>query len=351
MMSSDLNIGNGNGFDAEVISSMDHSKGGQGRAPPSSHRTDAFAMFQLSRFLQENAVDIDSFAFAHASPQTIDAVRLEEMYKLLLLERRIAIDAFVEEMPPRFGNDMTRLGLSMSNTNRITRGCGGFGTGTEPIGKEVLGLGVDDEGRQRLSGGKHLQSSSESPTSETKSRSDDSVLMEMAEKFHLSWLSRRMNDQSSTKAAQATRKRKKDNEVDGPRRPLTAYNIFFSVMRKTILEESDEGGSQTENEKQRIDCGVGANEDDAKVANDLEAFTQDLMNKRLCRKPTKRMHGKSHGKASFSALAKMVGQRWQELPQHQKNKYKHLAAIDSDRYQREKNIFKKTKKTNPKKTS
>jgi hypothetical protein len=46
----------------------------------------------------------------------------------------------------------------------------------------------------------------------------------------------------------------------------------------------------------------------------------------------KRVHKKSHGKISFLALVKTMGQRWRELPQHQKKKYQYLVNIDSARY-------------------
>ncbi len=72
--------------------------------------------------------------------------------------------------------------------------------------------------------------------------------------------------------------------------------------------------------------------DDANGPRDLRAFTQDLMNKCQSSILRKRLHKKSHSKISFLTPAKTVGQRWRELPQHQKKKYQDFANIDPARY-------------------
>ncbi len=132
-----------------------------------------------------------------------------------------------------------------------------------------------------------------------------------------------------------TCKHKKETADDGPRRPLSAYNIFFSQMRTIIPEESEERIVETGNEEQLREFTLRACKDDAKVPRDLGAFTQDLMKKHQSNISRKRKHKKSHGKVSFLTLVKTVGQCWRELPQHQKKKYQDLANIDCARYRNE----------------
>eukprot|EP00579_Thalassiosira_antarctica_P032819 CAMPEP_0201994374 /NCGR_PEP_ID=MMETSP0905-20130828/2236_1 /ASSEMBLY_ACC=CAM_ASM_000554 /TAXON_ID=420261 /ORGANISM="Thalassiosira antarctica, Strain CCMP982" /LENGTH=458 /DNA_ID=CAMNT_0048549333 /DNA_START=31 /DNA_END=1407 /DNA_ORIENTATION=+ len=137
---------------------------------------------------------------------------------------------------------------------------------------------------------------------------------------------------------------KKTKALDAPRRPLSAYNIFFSEMRETILKENEDNDKtecKAEWRKNATDADEAVTikpfaEEKQEHPKDMEAFTQNLMKKRLNKKPIKRVHRKSHGKVSFTTLAKTVGQRWRELPEEQKKKYKDLAEIDRARYRKEK---------------
>mmetsp|Transcript_17241 Transcript_17241/g.29712 ORF Transcript_17241/g.29712 Transcript_17241/m.29712 type:complete len:160 (+) Transcript_17241:850-1329(+) len=119
--------------------------------------------------------------------------------------------------------------------------------------------------------------------------------------------------------------------------------FFFSEMREVILDASG-AGTGLEDECNKNSSGVEelgpvvshANIERDSFPKDMQAFTQNLMKKRLNKKPIKRVHRKSHGKVSFTTLAKTVGQRWRELPEAQKKKYKDLAEIDRERYRNEK---------------
>jgi len=152
--------------------------------------------------------------------------------------------------------------------------------------------------------------------------------------------------------AQADAAPKKIKTPDAPRRPLSAYNIFFSEMRETILkehEDKDETDSKEEGGDSSTQPGKGnakKSPDKEKVEEpkDMEAFTQKLMRKRLDKKPAKRVHRKSHGKVAFTTLARTVGQRWRVLPEEEKKKYKDLAEIDRTRYRNEKLVMGKVLK-------
>ena len=83
-----------------------------------------------------------------------------------------------------------------------------------------------------------------------------------------------------------------------PKRPLSAYNIFFRRERAQIL---------------------GISLDD----NPSDKFIS----------AKKRRHVKIHGKISFSDLGKLIGQRWKNLGPEQKQYYQGLAERAKDEYE------------------
>jgi len=314
--------------------------------------------------------------FVRACAISAAQTRLEDKWESLMMEshsvmeefvRYRAIEALTAEESIRIGKNMIRWELPRLDTTRVAMGCGGSGTGTETDAGTHM-----DSGSQGLSWEK-VQSSIESSFA-TKSQDSDSVLMALAEKFQIPVNRPNMMCRPSTynfvqcsvqthegnrisphdppapdpihasspapsltgdRKIKDACKHKKDKADDGPRRPLSAYNIFFSEMRAIILEESEEGVVETGNEEQLREFTLRACKDDAKVPRDLRAFTQNLMNKRQSTTSRKRVHKKSHGKVSFLTLVKTVGQRWRELPQHQKKKYEDLANLDRARYRNE----------------
>lgn len=99
---------------------------------------------------------------------------------------------------------------------------------------------------------------------------------------------------------------------DQPRRALSAYNIFFKDERQRILD--------------RIPDPVVATDGDEISAR-------------------KRNNKKSpHGKIGFESLAKMIGQRWQEIGPEEIEYYKVKADEDKKRYQEEMDYFINSKK-------
>ncbi|KAL3910815.1 MAG: hypothetical protein SGILL_007542, partial [Bacillariaceae sp.] len=130
------------------------------------------------------------------------------------------------------------------------------------------------------------------------------------------------------KSGKKSRPKKPKNK---PKRPLSAYNIFFKDERANILanipdktDEDEEGGSK-DGEDKPVKKEEG---DEGKAEEEGEGDGK----KKASTKKRKRV---PHGKIGFESLAKIVGQRWKELPPDELEKYKKRAEVDMKRYRKE----------------
>jgi hypothetical protein len=118
----------------------------------------------------------------------------------------------------------------------------------------------------------------------------------------------------SDKKPKSARKRK---PKDRPKRPLSAYNLYFQQERQKILSEIP----------------------DTNISN------ESLKRKRRARPKI------PHGKIGFESLAKEIGQRWQRLNAEQINHYKCLAMEEMIRYKEAMRIFRKENEISPANTA
>jgi len=116
------------------------------------------------------------------------------------------------------------------------------------------------------------------------------------------------------KAAKTAKKRTWKKPKDKPKRPLSAYNLFFQHEREKIISSipDDKAAAPVDNE--------------------------------LSEEAKRRRHRKTHGKIGFAALARSIADKWKKIDEQSKSVFEARAEVEKIRYKKELDVWMKTRK-------
>lgn len=135
------------------------------------------------------------------------------------------------------------------------------------------------------------------------------------------------------------KKRRGTKDQNKPRRPLSAYNFFFSEERGRILDQLsaeddgnclEEGSGESSGSRLPYDGGAQKKQLPLSPLGDKTSSGPSIVDDDVGRR-----HPQSHGKISFRDLARQIGKRWKALSTEKLKQYKRRAEIDMVRYKTE----------------
>ena len=116
---------------------------------------------------------------------------------------------------------------------------------------------------------------------------------------------------SDIKPFNSAKRRSWKKPKDKPKRPLSAYNLFFQHEREKIIAS-------------------------------LPESKESVQHNRLTEDERRRKHRKTHGKIGFADLARSIAHNWRMIDKPDRSMFEARADIEKARYKKELDVWKKT---------